>query len=178
MSLPPLRPLLLAVGATSLVFFGGVIALAVQSPEPTNTSLAPNLITQNTGITSASSDLLSFEAASDSLSQSSLTSQLPLAALNTTQAVALAKQGSSNAVLRATPELVNYDGTIAYEVLLDSGTTYIDANLGTILNPVATNNYRVDDFDDDYDDYEEDYEDNERLIATSYQQHDEDDYDD
>ena len=178
MSLPLLKPLLLTVGATSLIFFGGVIALAVQSPEPASTSSAATLITQDTSITSASSDLSSFKTVANSLSQSSLTKQSSLAALSTAQATALAKQDAPSAVLQTTPELINYNGTVAYEVLLDSGTTYIDANLGTILNPVATNNYRVDDFDDDYDDYEEDYEDNERLIATSYQQHDEDDYDD
>lgn len=200
MSLPSLRPLLLTVGATSLVFFGGVIALAVQSPEPASISSAPDLITQNASITPPSSDSSSFKAVTNSLLQSSLTKQSSLAALSTTQAVALAKQDSPNAVLQTTPELINYNGTVAYEVLLDSGTTYIDANLGTILNPVATDNYSVDDFDDDYDDDDyddedddeyrskehgkkkhddDDYKDNGRLIATSYQQYDnEDDYDD
>ena len=46
MSLPLLRPLLLTVGATSLVFFGGVIALVVQSSESIDPLSVPNLITQ------------------------------------------------------------------------------------------------------------------------------------
>ena len=106
--------------------------------------------------------------------------------------------------MQGSPELVNYNGTVAYEVLLDSGATYIDASVGTVLNPVTTNDYRAerfddDDYDDDYedkhhddnydgDDHKEDkhrkahdkkyYKENDRLIAISYQQHDEEEYDD
>ncbi len=134
MSLPLLRPLLLTVGATSLVFFGGVIALAVQSPEPVNNLSAPtfsmpNLITQNADITSTSSDSSSFKAVANSLSQFPSTQQSSLAALTPAQATALAKQQAPSAILQATPELINYNGTVAYEVRLDNGTTYIDANL-------------------------------------------------
>ena len=98
--------------------------------------------------------------------------------------------------MQASPELVNYNGTVAYEVLLDSGATYIDASVGTVLNPVATNDYRAERFDDDdYEDKHHDddkrkedkhrkahdkkyYKENDRLIAMSYQQHDEEEYDD
>ena len=184
MSLPLLKPLLLTVGATSLVFFGGVIALSTQSPNADNVLSVANLVTQ---------------------SQSTQPSSL--AALSAAQATALAKQESPNSILQATPELINYNGTAAYEVLLDSGATYIDANLGSILNPVSssvvTSDYRAEGFDEDDDDdkdkhHDDDkhadkhkddkhrskkhddkrYKDSERLIATSYQQHDEDSYDD
>ena len=180
MSLPLLKPLLLTVGATSLVFFGGVIALSTQSPNADNVLSVANLVTQ---------------------SQSTQPSSL--AALSAAQATALAKQDTPDAILQATPELINYNGTAAYEVLLDSGTTYIDANLGAVLNPVSssvvTSDYRAEGFDED-DDHDDDkdkhadkhkddkhrskkhddkrYKDSERLIATSYQQHDEDSYDD
>ena len=185
MSLPLLKPLLLTVGATSLVFFGGVIALSTQSPNADNVLSVANLVTQ---------------------SQSTQPSSL--AALSAAQATALAKQESPNSILQATPELINYNGTAAYEVLLDSGATYIDANLGSILNPVSssvvTNDYRAESFDED-DDHDDDkdkhrdddkhagkhkddkhrskkhddkrYKDSERLIATSYQQHDKDGFD-
>jgi hypothetical protein len=173
MSLPLLKPLLLTIGATSLVFFGGVIALAVQSPEPINplsvpTLLASNLITQDAGITS---DLSSLKAMANPLLQSSLAKQSSLAALTAAQATALAKQNAPSAVLQATPELINYNGTVAYEVLLDSGTAYIDANLGNVLNPVATNNYRIegfDGFDDDDDDYDYDYDYNDDFDGDNY----------
>ena len=190
MSLPLLKPLLLTVGATSLVFFGGVIALSAQSPSADNVLSVANLVTQ---------------------SQSTQPSSL--AALSAAQATELAKQESPNSILQATPELINYNGTAAYEVLLDSGATYIDANLGSILNPVSssvvTSDYRAEGFDED-DDHDDDkdkhrdddkhadkykadkykadkhhskkhddkrYKESERLIATSYQQHDEDGFD-
>ena len=192
MSLPLLKPLLLTVGATSLVFFGGVIALSVQSPNADNVQTAANTVSQNPDITSPS--LSSFTAVTNPLSQSTQTSSL--AALTAEQATALAKQGAPDATLQATPELINYNGTVAYEVLLDSGPSYIDANLGAVLNPVASD-YRAEGFeeeDDDHDDYKDKHHDDDkhrnkkhddkrykesgRLIATSYQQHDEDEYDD
>ena len=185
MSLPLLKPLLLTVGATSLVFFGGVIAVSTQSPNADNVLSVANPVTQ---------------------SQSTQPSSL--ATLSAAQATALAKQDTPDAILQATPELINYNGTAAYEVLLDSGTTYIDANLGAILNPIASSvvgsDYRAEGYDDDdHDDDDKDkhrdddkradkhkddkhhskkhddkrYKESERLIATSYQQHDEDDFD-
>ena len=194
MSLPLLKPLLLTVGATSLVFFGGVIALSTQSPNADNVLSVANTISQSTDITP--------------VTQSQSTQPSSLAALSAAQATALAKQESPNSILQATPELINYNGTAAYEVLLDSGTTYIDANLGAVLNPVSssvvTSDYRAEGFDED-DDHDDDkdkhrdddkhadkhkddkhrskkhddkrYKESERLIATSYQQHDEDGYD-
>ena len=199
MSLPLLKPLLLTVGATSLVFFGGVIALSVQSPNADNVQSAANTVSQNPDITSPS--LSSFKAVVNPLSQSTQTSSL--AALTAEQATALAKQEAPDAILQATPQLINYNGTVAYEVLLDSGPSYVDANLGAVLNPVAssvvTSDYRAEDYDyeeedDDHDDYKDKHHDDDkhrnkkhddkrykesgRLIATSYQQHDEDEYDD
>lgn len=196
MSLPLLKPLLLTVGATSLVFFGGVIALSVQSPSADDALSAANAMSQNTDITSISSDLSSFKAVANPLTQSPFANPSPLAALTATQATALAQQDAPNSVLQGSPELVNYNGTVAYEVLLDSGATYIDASVGTVLNPVATNDYRAERFDDDdYEDKHHDddkrkedkhrkahdkkyYKENDRLIAMSYQQHDEEEYDD
>ena len=170
MSLPLLKPLLLTVGATSLVFFGGVIALSAQSPSADNVLSVANLVTQ---------------------SQSTQPSSL--AALSAAQATELAKQESPNSILQATPELINYNGTAAYEVLLDSGATYIDANLGAVLNPIVTNNDYVENDDHDSKDKHADkhkadkhhskkhddkrYKESGRLIATSYQQHDEDGFD-
>ncbi|AAZ19925.1 hypothetical protein Psyc_2078 [Psychrobacter arcticus 273-4] len=188
MSLPLLKPLLLTVGATSLVFFGGIIALSVQSPNADTTLSVANAMNENTDISSPSSYLSSFKAVANPLTPPPSANPAPFAALTATQATALARQDAPNSVLQASPELINYNGTVAYEVLLNSGTTYIDANVGTILNPVATNGYRAERFDDDDDDHKEDkhrkahdekyYKENERLIATSYQQYDEEEYDD
>lgn len=185
-SLPLLKPLLLTVGATSLVFFGGVIALAVQSPEPVDSLSAfiPSLVTQDMSIASDIASVAPVDA---------LSAQPSMAILTAAQAGELAKQAMPNALLQATPELVNYNGTIAYEVQLDRGVSYIDANLGAILNPVTNENYRTESLDNEYDDddgYDDDddegYDDDEgddykkennSLIVTSYR-HYEDDHDD
>ncbi|ALF58801.1 PepSY domain-containing protein [Psychrobacter urativorans] len=198
MSLPLLKPLLLTVGATSLVFFGGVIALSVQSPEPTNTVSASNIIAQKGDNTSTASELSSFKAVTNPLSQSAQTSSL--AALTAEQAIAFAKQDAPDAILQATPELINYNGAVAYEVILDSGATYVDANLGAVLNPVGSNQSNP--FGSEYDGYKDKHHDDKhddkhkrdkhhskkhddkhdkesgRLITTSYQLQDEDNYDD
>ena len=186
MSLPLLKPLLLTIGASSLVFFGGVIALTTASSDSTDVLSAANITNQLTA----------------AVKQNTAIEPLSAAMLTSDQAIALAKQNLPNATLQATPELVNYNGAVAYEVRLDTNTTYIDANLGSILNPVNTSAAFV---NDDYSDYDDDdkhkdkYEDHdndeakhhkkkhkdkydkesERLIATSYKHdNDEDDYDD
>ena len=183
MSLPLLKPLLLTIGASSLVFFGGVIALTTASSDSTDVLSAANITNQLTA----------------AVKQNTAIEPLSAAMLTSDQAIALAKQNLPNATLQATPELVNYNGAVAYEVRLDTNTTYIDANLGSILNPVNTSAAFVNDDYSDYDDDEDKYEDHdnddakhhkkkhkdkydkesERLIATSYKHdNDEDDYDD
>ena len=183
MSLPLLKPLLLTIGASSLVFFGGVIALTTASSDSTDVLSAANITNQLT----------------DAVKQNTAIEPLSAAMLTSDQAIALAKQNLPNSTLQATPELVNYNGAVAYEVRLDTNTTYIDANLGSILNPVNTSAAFVNDDYSDYDDDEDKYEDHdnddakhhkkkhkdkydkesERLIATSYKHdNDEDDYDD
>lgn len=184
MSLPLLKPLLLTIGASSLVFFGGVIALTTASSDSTDVLSAANITNQLTA----------------AVKQNTAIEPLSAAMLTSDQAIALAKQNLPNATLQATPELVNYNGAVAYEVRLDTNTTYIDANLGSILNPVNTSGALIDSDYSDYDD-EDKYEDHdnddakhhkkkhkdkydkesERLIATSYKHdndEDEDDYDD
>ena len=187
MSLPLLKPLLLTIGASSLVFFGGVIALTTASSDSTDVLSAANITNQLTA----------------AVKQNTAIEPLSAAMLTSDQAIALAKQNLPNATLQATPELVNYNGAVAYEVRLDTNTTYIDANLGSILNPVNTSGALIDSDYSDYDDDEDKYEDHdnddakhhkkkhkdkydkesERLIATSYkhdndEDNDEDDYDD
>ena len=185
MSLPLLKPLLLTIGASSLVFFGGVIALTTASSDSTDVLSAANITNQLTA----------------AVKQNTAIEPLSAAMLTSDQAIALGKQNLPNATLQATPELVNYNGAVAYEVRLDTNTTYIDANLGSILNPVNTSGALIDsdysDYDDDddedkYEDHDNDEakphkkkhkdkydKESERLIATSYKHdNDEDDYDD
>lgn len=54
------------------------------------------------------------------------------------QAARIAQTTAPRARLSGTPELVNYNGTLAYEVVLDRGTLYVDANNGTVLTNGTT----------------------------------------
>jgi len=49
------------------------------------------------------------------------------------QAAQIAAKVVPNAQLVRTPELVNLQGTLAYEVVLNQGVVYIDANTGAVL---------------------------------------------
>lgn len=60
------------------------------------------------------------------------------ARLTPEQATRIAQTTLPRTRLSRTPELVNYNGTVAYEVVLDRGTIYVDANSGTVLSS-ATN---------------------------------------
>ena len=56
------------------------------------------------------------------------------------QAAAVAMGIAPNATLIRAPELVNFQGTVAYEVGLNQGNVYVDANSGKVLlNSGATN---------------------------------------
>ncbi len=55
------------------------------------------------------------------------------AALSTDSAAQIAMSLVPGATLTRTPELVNYNGTVAYEVLMNQGAVYVDANSGQIL---------------------------------------------
>jgi uncharacterized membrane protein YkoI len=56
------------------------------------------------------------------------------------QAAAVARGVAPNAKLVSAPQLVNFQGTVAYEVGLNQGNVYVDANSGKVLlNSAATN---------------------------------------
>ncbi len=56
------------------------------------------------------------------------------AALSPDVAAQIALNVAPGASVTKTPELVSYNGTVAYEVLLDQGTVYVDANNGKVLS--------------------------------------------
>jgi uncharacterized membrane protein YkoI len=60
-------------------------------------------------------------------------SQPPKYNVSPEQAASIALQAEKGAALLKPPELVSYQGTVAYEVTLDRGTVYIDANSGQVL---------------------------------------------
>jgi uncharacterized membrane protein YkoI len=57
----------------------------------------------------------------------------PAYPISAEQAAALALQAAPTSFLQTTPMLVNFDGTVAYEVGLDQGQVYINATTGEVL---------------------------------------------
>ncbi len=61
----------------------------------------------------------------------------PALPVSPTAASAIARASAPGARVLRTPELVNAQGRMAYEVLLDQGTVYVDATSGEILASTA-----------------------------------------
>jgi hypothetical protein len=100
-----------------LVMVGGVVAVLVVQPAAAQSS-AP----VQTGAT-GQTDL----------------ARAVTAQLTPERAIQIAQSAVPRAVLTRAPELVNFQGTVAYEVVLDRGALYIDASNSTILFNGAAN---------------------------------------
>ena len=66
-------------------------------------------------------------------SQVAATAAAPAYPVTPDQAANIALQAAPGAVLLSQPELVNFQGVMAYEVALDQGLVYVDATTGQIL---------------------------------------------
>ena len=66
-------------------------------------------------------------------SQVAATAAAPAYPFTPDQATNIALQAAPGAVLLSQPELVNFQGVMAYEVALDQGLVYVDATTGQIL---------------------------------------------
>jgi len=55
------------------------------------------------------------------------------ATISPQDAMLVAATLAPRAKILSRPELVNYEGTVAYEVTLDTGLVYVDANTGAVL---------------------------------------------
>lgn len=62
----------------------------------------------------------------------------PISQLSSGQAAQIALKVAPGAAVQGTPELVSFQGKVAYEVVLDQGKIYIDANSGEILSNGVT----------------------------------------
>ncbi len=60
--------------------------------------------------------------------------QPPDPAVSAAQAAQIARDTTTGATLQHDPELVNFQGRVAYEVLLDQGAVYVDADSGQVLH--------------------------------------------
>ncbi len=86
-------------------------------------------------------------------------SAAPGVAISAQRALEIAQASAPGAVAQRLPELVNFQGAIAYEVAFNTGMVYVDANSGAVLyngaliQPAAAPAYYDD--DDEHEEHEE-----------------------
>ena len=102
-------------------------------------------------------------------------------AITSDKAALVALSDVPGATLQKTPELVDFEGTVAYEVLLDSATLYIDANSGEVLYNsmvVSASAYDDEEYEDEdeeeYEDEDEEEEEDEDEDEEEYEDDDDD----
>lgn len=151
------KPILYSIGVGAFVFFGGVVGITLQAMENKNTdpSISPFISTTETTDTKPTT-------------LDAVGPQTELVTITSDQASSIAQQSYPNSSLIGLPELVNFNGSAAYEVKLDTGVAYVDAKLGQLFDPIVHqvsakgySSYEEED-DDDYDDYDDDDEKSEK----------------
>jgi uncharacterized membrane protein YkoI len=129
--------------ASILTMVGGVVTFtgnqkAAFEATATQASLAQstreaayqNLLNQaNNTISQANSQIAALQ---NQLQQQSISPTASTYPIQPDQAAAIAGK-LVGLVVDQTPQLVNYNGTVAYEVVFTAGNVYVDANNGTIL---------------------------------------------
>ena len=115
-----------ALTAFLLIVLGGIIAVFTQQlavvANPTTTSVIVPVSTNGAPVQGATAETGEFAVA-----------------LSPEDAHRLARAQAPTTMLSSIPELVSFEGMIAYEVVFDQGKVYIDANNGHVLyNSIST----------------------------------------
>ncbi len=118
-----------AITAFVLVLVGGVAATLVQA------AAAPAQTSAVAGPQAAAPSGAAQTAPTQAAPAPQPTQSYPVTA---DQAQSFALQAAPGGKLMRTPELVNFQGTPAYEVTLDLGKVYVDATTGAVLYNGAT----------------------------------------
>lgn len=116
-----------ALTAFVLVLVGALAARMVQL----DTSASPTTVLQTTSVPQTQPQFQAQEA-------TPVVAPAPAYAVSADQAGQIALDAATGAALTRTPELVDFQGTVAYEVLLDQGMLYVDANSGQVLHNGVT----------------------------------------
>ena len=98
----------------------------------------------------------------------------PAYAVPAEQAESLALNAVPGATVQSAPRLVSFQGTAAYEVVLDRGPVYIDANSGSVLYNGAAQTTAAGFAQDDHEQYERDGE-REHNEVYEYEEYEHDD---
>jgi hypothetical protein len=110
-------------------------------------------------------DAANTSSASTSSTSSSFGAQSGAVTITPDQATLIGAAAAPGAVLLGGPELVSFQGTLAYELQFDKGALYVDATTGSVLDNTAVKPPFTSSLSqvggDDYDDGDEGHEDGE-----------------
>jgi hypothetical protein len=128
--------ILIAIGA----FVANRSGDTASSPQPTSAPAAQPVsattVAQPASITTAAQPVSAPAAQPASATTVAQPATYPVSA---DQAGTVALASAPGAALSGTPALVSYQGAVVYEVTLDTGLIYVDANSGQVLANTATN---------------------------------------
>jgi uncharacterized membrane protein YkoI len=162
-----------ALTAFMLVVVGGVIAraglfegtaaaAAAPTAAPTAAILAPEREVEYQRLIQQANEQL-LQAYSQTAPAQPPAQTGPTDAITPELAATIALNLAPGASLSRTPELVDFQGQVAYEVQLDRGLVYVDANTGQVLHngaqPVFVGEHEEhEEHEEEYEDHDEDEE--------------------
>lgn len=159
--------LFIAGGLTAFVLVGlGVVIGVANAPQPTQ----------------AAGALPSSATVTETITVPITPSQDVIAALTPQRALQIALASVPGATATRLPELVDLQGTLAYEVTLDKGVVYVDANTGAVLydgtaqKSASRGKYEHEGDEDEHESHDE-HEDHEADEHEDKDEHDERDDD-
>ena len=117
-----------AIVTGGILIFINLIVQAIQPPDSTAALAGSNPVATPVTQTVVPQDVSQNNSSAPAPQTGSTVYSIPA-----DQAVAIALNSMRGAKLIHAPELVNYQGQVAYEVQLDRGTVYVDANSGRVL---------------------------------------------
>lgn len=157
------------------MFVGSLNNTSAQTTEARTTEVTPP--PWPSAITASSSLALAApvpDRAAEVMPSAATTSYTTQVALSPERALEIALARVPGATAQRMPELVDFQGTVAYEVMLDAGPVYVDANSAAVLYDGAANaSSQRDDERDDHDDDEREY----HGEKEAHDDHDHDDHD-
>ncbi len=136
--------LVLAAGAVTYVMMGGATRAQAGQPNQAQGNAGEQLTSTGNGLQQSNlenAQPTEMPAAQDPPASAPTPEPAPSYAVTPDDAAAIALSVAPRASLLAAPQLVDFAGTVAYEVQTDRGTLYVDASTGSVLyNGVPNDN--------------------------------------
>jgi hypothetical protein len=174
--------LIIAAGATAFMLVSAGAVIRIVSTQPAQAVAQPASTPAPIAAPAADPNAAQYQQLIDEANNriqqlkdenANLRAQMQQSSSNTASAPSAAGQVSADAAVQSalslvpgaqllnTPELVNFEGTPAYEVVLDAGTVYVDAASGQPIDAISARQRNRQQFEQQEHEEHEDHEDHE-----------------